>query len=248
MRYFVELAYNGTNYFGWQKQPQQISVQETIEKAFSTILRVPIAVTGCGRTDTGVHAKQYFLHFEFEAAFPKAFLSRINKVLPKDISIFRIFPVAADAHARFDAYHRAYEYHLSFVKNPFQQDTCYLYPYPQRPDMEKMQAAAQLLLEYQDFFPFCKSNTDVKTMVCDLKRAEWVMNADGKGMVFHIAANRFLRGMVRLIVGMTINVGLGKVNLEAVQEAMQQQTRLKKSWSVPPQGLFLKDILYYEQV
>lgn len=244
MRYFVELAYNGTHYFGWQRQPKQITVQEKIEHAFSTILRTQIAVMGCGRTDTGVHAMQYFLHFDMEGEFPKAFLSRINKFLPKDISIFRIFPVAADAHARFDAYHRAYEYHLTFIKNPFQQETSFLFPFPQRPDMDLMTAAAQLLLEYKEFFPFCKTNTDAKTMICDLKRAEWVLNEDGNGMVFHIAANRFLRGMVRLIVGMSLNVGTGKVTLEELKQAMDTQSRLKKSWSVPPQGLFLKDIKY----
>ena len=244
MRYFVELAYNGTHYCGWQRQPNQMTIQEKVEATFSMILRQPITVTGCGRTDTGVHAKQYFLHIEVEGEFPKAFLSRLNKVLPKDISIFRVFPVAAEAHARFDAYHRAYEYHLTFVKNPFQQETCFLFPYPKRPDFELMQAAANLLLGYDEFFPFCKTNTDVKTMICEMKRAEWVMDEDGNGMVFHIAANRFLRGMVRLIVGMTLNVGMGKITLEEVKTALETQTRLQKSWSVPPQGLFLKDIKY----
>lgn len=243
MRYFAKLAYNGTRFFGWQRQPDQISVQETIETAFSTILRTQIDIIGCGRTDTGVHARQYFIHFDFEGEFPKAFLRRINKFLSKDIVIYDIFEVKPEAHARFDAHHRAYEYHLIFEKNPFQTETAWLYPYPHAPSWELCQKAAQLLLNYEDFFPFCKSNTDVKTMKCELKRAEWVKISE-KHWVFHIAANRFLRGMVRLIVGMTLNVGLEKIQLEKVKKALEEQKRLEKSWSVPPEGLFLTEIRY----
>ena len=244
MRYFAELAYNGTHYFGWQRQPNQASVQEEIEKTLSTILRQPIEVTGCGRTDTGVHAKQYFLHFDFENTIPDALIQRINRFLPKDIAFFRIFPVSADAHARFDAYHRAYEYHLGLWKDPFGQYTNYYYPLGNQLDLKKLQAAASLLLEYSEFYPFCKSNTDVKTMECEMIRAEWMAMESKKKLVFHIAANRFLRGMVRLIVGMCLNVSLGKLSLEEVKDAMDHQKRLAKSLSVPPQGLYLADIRY----
>jgi tRNA pseudouridine38-40 synthase len=243
MRYFVELAYNGKAYFGWQRQPNAISVQQSIEEALSTILRSEITITGCGRTDTGVHAKQYFIHFDFEEKFPKGFLSRINKFLPQDIVFYNLFAVKPEAHARFDAYERSYEYHLSFQKTPFYPDTSYHFPFAEQLNFEKMQEANQLLLEYEEFFPFCKTNTDVKTMKCELSRAQWE-RPNEQSAVFHITANRFLRGMVRLIVGMNLNVGLGKTTLEELKTAMDNQSRLKKSLSVPPQGLFLTGIKY----
>lgn len=244
MRYFSELAYNGTNYFGWQKQPNQVSVQETIDHAFSTILRMPIEITGCGRTDTGVHASQYFIHFDFQGELPKGFLNRINKFLPKDISIKSIFEVQPEAHARFDAFHRSYEYHLDFHKNPFQINTTYYFPFSNQLDFEKMNQAAAVLLEFDEFFPFCKTNTDAKTMKCEMKRSEWILDEKSPKMVFHISANRFLRGMVRLIVGMCLNIGLDKISIAEVRKALETQTRLKKSLSVPPQGLFLTEIKY----
>ena len=244
MRHFVKLSYKGTNYFGWQRQPNQISVQGTLEKAFSTILNTDIAITGCGRTDTGVHAKDYILHFDFEGELPNAFLNRINKFLPKDIAIHNIFEVEKEKHARFDAIERSYEYHVIFEKNPFKIETAYHFPYPNSPDKEKMQRAAQLLLNYTEFAPFCKSKSDVKTMKCDLKRSEWILFEDENRMIYEVTANRFLRGMIRLIVGMCLNVGMGKLDLKSVQKAMENQTLLEKSWSVPPQGLFLKGIKY----
>jgi len=244
MRYFSKLAYNGTNYNGWQKQPNDPSVQEMIEAALFTIIRQEIAVVGCGRTDTGVHAKEYYLHFDLENGLPENFIYRLNKVLPKDISIEKIFEVHADAHARFDATNRSYEYHVVFNKNPFRQDTTYFFPFSKQLDFEKLQAAASLLLQYEEFYPFCKSNTDVKTMICEMTRAEWVLNEDKTGMIFYISANRFLRGMVRLIVGMCLNVGLGKITIEEVKAALEKQERFNKSHSVSPQGLFLMDIRY----
>lgn len=243
MRYFAELAYNGSKYVGWQRQPNGVSVQETIEDAFSTILNTEIEVVGCGRTDAGVHASRYVLHFDFDGAFPKAFVNRVNKFLPKDIAIFRIFEVAPEAHARFDAYERSYVYHITFEKNPFEIETAYYYGYPNQPDFDKMQAAAQLLLAYREFFPFCKSDHDAKTLVCELSRAEWERISD-KRVAFHITSNRFLRGMVRLIVGMCLNVGTGKVHLDEVKQALDSQTLLRKSTSAPPEGLFLSAVKY----
>lgn len=244
MRYFAELSYRGTNYYGWQRQPGQISIQETIESAISTILRTETPITGCGRTDTGVHAKQYFLHFDSESEIPGNLKHRLNKLLPTDISIKQILPVATDAHARFDAFERSYEYYLGFEKDPFSTDLVWQFPYAQKPDFEKMQQAASLLENYDHFYTFCKSNTDVKTMKCDLKRSTWVMAEDKHQFVFHITANRFLRGMVRLIVGMCVNVGLNKVKLDEVEQALETQTLLNKSLSVPPQGLYLTGIKY----
>lgn len=244
MRYFAELAYNGTSYFGWQRQPQQISVQEVIENALSTILNTPITVMGCGRTDTGVHAKQYYLHFDVNDELPQRFIGRINKFLPKDIAIFHFIRVPDDAHTRFDAFHRAYEYHINLRKNPFGQHTAYQFPFYAHLDVQKMQAATKLLLDYAEFAPFCKTNHDAKTMKCDLKRAEWIIDEAHYKMIFHIAANRFLRGMVRLIVGMSLRVGLGKIELTAVKKALDDQSPLKGSWSAPAQGLYLTDIRY----
>lgn len=244
MRYFAELAYKGTDFYGWQIQPEQISVQETLQDAFSTILRLPIEVVGCGRTDTGVHASQYYVHFDFAGEFPLHFLSRVNKFLPPSIAILRIFPVAEEAHARFDAYHRAYEYRMHFQKDPFKREISYYYPFSQWPELDKMQQAARLLLDYEDFFPFCKTHHDAQTYTCALKRSEWVAEADGLSLSYHIAANRFLRGMVRLIVGMCINVGTGKLELDTVRRAMDEQTRLERSASAPAEGLYLRDIRY----
>lgn len=244
MRYFAELAYNGTNYNGWQKQPNAPSVQATIENAFSTILGTGIEVTGCGRTDTGVHASQYFLHFDFDQAFPFKFLNRVNKFLPPDIVIRNIFEVKADTHARFDAVSRSYEYHLGFEKNPFEIKTSWFYPYAAKPDFELVQSAARLITEFEEFFPLCKTHTDAKTMACKLTRSEWILDEKTGGWVYHISANRFLRGMVRLIVGMCINVGLESLTLESVRESLIRQMPLEKSWSVPPHGLFLTKIKY----
>lgn len=244
MRYFVELAYKGTDFFGWQIQPDQISVQETLQEAFTTILRSQIEVVGCGRTDTGVHASQYFFHVDFSGEFPIHFLNRINKFLPPSIAILQIFPVAEDAHARFDAYHRAYEYRIHFQKDPFKLGISYFYPFPNRPELDKMQQAANLLLDYEDFFPFCKTHHDSQTYKCNLKQSEWIAEADGLSLSYHIAANRFLRGMVRLIVGMCINVGTGKLALDTVRRVLDEQIRLERSTSAPPEGLYLRDIRY----
>jgi tRNA pseudouridine38-40 synthase len=244
MRYFLELSYLGKNYNGWQIQPAAPSVQETIEKAIFTISREKVEITGCGRTDTGVHAKQYFAHVDLEHELPKSFLPRLNKILPQDISIHRIIEVSAEAHTRFDATHRAYEYHIEGRKNPFTQETAtFIYNFADL-DVEKMQVAAKLLLSYQHFAPFCKSNHDAKTMICHLSRSEWEWNAEEKKAIYHIAANRFLRGMVRLIVGMCLNVGSGKIPIADVKNALEKQTLLPKSASADPQGLFLTDIRY----
>jgi len=244
MRYFSELAYKGTNYSGWQRQPNAPSVQQAIEEAMATILGQPIEVVGCGRTDAGVHARQYFLHFDIEGDFPNEFLRRLNKLLPDDIAIRRIYEVKPEAHARFDAVRRSYEYHLVFDKSPFEAQTAWHFPFSEKLDFGKMQTAAALLLRYREFQPFCKSNTDVHTMECSMYHSEWDLDQNARRMVYHISANRFLRGMVRLIVGMSLNVGMGKVELEEVKDALDRQVLLKKSWSVPAEGLFLTEVNY----
>lgn len=210
----------------------------------SLLLGASVEITGCGRTDTGVHASQYFFHFDWADDFPKDFLRRLNQLLPHEIAVFRIFEVAAEAHARYDATHRAYTYYITYRKDPFGKDTRYFFPFYHQINFDLLQEAAALLLQYEHFYPFCKSNTDVKTMRCDLRRAEWILDEDNHLLLFHIAADRFLRGMVRLIVGMCLSVAIGQMSLEEVRQALDQQTRLRKSLSVPPEGLFLSEILY----
>ncbi len=243
-RFFAELSYLGTHYSGWQKQPGSTSVQEVVEQQLSKVLNTKTKVVGCGRTDAGVHASQYYLHFDYESETPEGFTGRLNRMLPADIAVKKIAEVSPTAHARFDATQRAYEYHLGFHKNPFTSDTVFHFPFAHQLDHEKMQEAATLLLEYEEFFPFCKSNSDVKTMKCDLQSAKWIFDSEKEVLVFYISADRFLRGMVRLIVGMCLNVGLSKLRLDKVKTALDNQTRLVNSYSVPPHGLFLTAIRY----
>ncbi len=244
MRYFSELAYNGTRFHGWQKQQNASSVQQEIEQAFSIILNEEIEVVGCGRTDTGVHASQYFMHFDFDGNFPEGFVKRVNKYLSNDIAIRSVFEVAPTAHARFDALKRSYEFNIVFEKTPFNAETAWHYYLAKTLNIKKLNEAASLLLQYKEFFPFCKTNNDAKTMECNISRSEWILDKKNGRLVFHISANRFLRGMVRLIVGMCINVALGKLSIEEVRHALESQTMLQKSWSVPGEGLFLSEVKY----
>ena len=243
-RFFAELAYNGSAYVGWQKQPGQSSVQGTIENALSTILNQPIEVLGCGRTDTGVHAKYFVLHFDYDGSFPHGFIRRLNKFLPPDICIYRISPVADQAHARFDATRRAYRYYITKEKDPFRQHTAYHFPFYDDLNPDLLQESAQLIRQYDHFFPFCKTNSDAKTMRCRIDACSWSTLPSQKELVFYISADRFLRGMVRLIVGMSLELAIGKTSLESVRKALDQQSRLERSWSVPPDGLFLTEVHY----
>lgn len=244
MRYFLTLSYLGTPFNGWQRQPNAPSVQETMEKALSTILRQPVEITGCGRTDTGVHARHYVAHFDAEGELPPTFLIGLNSLLPESIAIYSCKPVDARAHARYDAFERSYEYHLALRKDPFATGTAWFYPQHSRLDLNKMQQVADLLPQYAAFYPFCKTHSGVDSYACDLKRAVWEAHPEAHSLVFHITANRFLRGMVRLIVGACIQTGIGQLEVNDVREALDKQQALKKSLSVPPQGLFLTDVKY----
>jgi tRNA pseudouridine38-40 synthase len=245
MRYFVRLSYKGTAYFGWQRQPNQISVQEILEDCFSLVLRTNIEVVGCGRTDTGVHAKDYVLHFDSIYPVKEDFVYKCNKILPKDIVIHHIEKVAPESHARFDAISRSYVYYLTTVKDPFLIDTSWYYPYDDVTDWSLVQSAAKILLDYKEFFPFCKSNTDVHTMRCEVRVSHWEQDQSNPAIwCYHIEADRFLRGMIRLIVGMCLSVGRGQMDIDQVHYALQHQQRLSKSLSVPANGLFLRDIRY----
>ncbi|MBK8516946.1 MAG: tRNA pseudouridine(38-40) synthase TruA [Saprospiraceae bacterium] len=243
-RYFIRLSYCGTAYNGWQNQPHEgtITVQATIEKALSTYLRSSIDMVGCGRTDTGVHAKDYYAHFDVPHDLDDIplIVYRINKMLPGDIAVHLLIKVSDDAHARFDALSRSYEYHIHTLKSPFLINS-YYYPYRIK-DFGLLQQAADLISETDDFTTFCKLHSDVKTMICKITECTWTVIDDK--YVFRITADRFLRGMIRLIVGMCLNVSGGKLSIDEVRKAIQERARTGHDLSVPAVGLYLCDIRY----
>lgn len=241
MRYFIKFAYNGTNYHGWQSQPNAVTVQETIEKALSTILSGTIETIGAGRTDTGVHAKQMYAHFDYEGFFGiPQLVYKLNSYLPKDIAIQDLIPVHDDAHARFDAKSRTYEYHMHLTKDVFLTDLSWYYH--TELDIEMMNIAANEMLHYTDFECFSKVNTDVNTFNCAITHAHWELR--GSRLTFKITADRFLRNMVRAIVGTLINVGLHKTELTEFKQIIESRNRSKAGFSVPAHGLYLTHIEY----
>ncbi len=245
-RYFLELAYNGTRYNGFQIQPNEPSIQEAVQHALNIILKNPIEITGCGRTDTGVHAMQYFAHFDYEGQLPDNLIYSLNGLLKKDIAIYRCFQVSENAHARFDAISRSYVYFIDLDTNPFRQETAYYCAFAKKLDKNLVQESAALLLHYSDFETFCKSGTNVATNICHITHSEWIFGE--RSWEYRISANRFLRGMIRLIVGMCLNVGRGKITLEELKAALDNKLPLKQAWSVPASGLFLTDIIYPESI
>lgn len=244
MRYFLTLSYRGTHYAGWQIQPGDPSVQETLETALSTIFRQPVGVTGCGRTDAGVHARYYVAHADLPAPLPPSLLYSLNSLLPADIAVHAVLPMPDTAHARFDALERSYVYTITLRKDPFATETAWHLPKGDLLDLDRMQEAAALLLRYQQFFPFCKTHSGVEHYACALTASHWVAMPEEQRLEFHVSANRFLRGMVRLIVGACVQVGQGKLQVADIRRAMDAQAMLKKSWSVPPQGLALNGVKY----
>jgi len=258
-RFFIGLSYDGTAYHGWQIQPNAVTVMEHIDKALSTIFRQPVETVGCGRTDTGVHAKQFFAHFDVEEPIDHSPLSvaegaktidyglwamdkikSINAILPFDIAIKDIFPVGAAAHARFDATLRSYEYYIHFNKDPFKHGYSWLMR--DEPDIDLMNQGAKIIMEYTDFSCFSKSNTQVKTNNCKISKAEWI-KMDG-GMVFRISADRFLRNMVRAIVGTLLEVGTGKMTEGEFEEVIKSKKRTEAGQSVPAHALYLAQVGY----
>ena len=243
-RYFIELAYKGTDYHGWQIQPNAVTVQELLNKALSTLLRQPVETTGCGRTDTGVHATQFFAHMDLEESMvhgPWSMdLRGLNALLPHAVAVTRIIPVQANAHARFEATLRSYEYHIHFNKDPFKDGFSWLLR--DRPDVDLMNKAAEIMMSYTDFGCFSKSNTQVKTNNCKISRAVWVAGNDG--MVFHISADRFLRNMVRAIVGTLLMVGRGEIPPEDIKGIIESKNRSNAGTSVPACGLYLTEVKY----
>ena len=254
-RYFIYLSYNGANYCGWQKQPNGVSVQQKIEESLGILLRKPVSITGAGRTDAGVHARMMVAHFDGSTGSPSGEFAKpsgelvepvgelvepMNRLLPPDISIQKIVGVPSEAHARFDAVSRTYQYYISFQKDPFNYPFHYQLNRPLNFDW--MNEAAAVLFEYTDFTSFSKLHTDVKTNLCRIIQAEWTQNGDV--WVFTITADRFLRNMVRAIVGTLLDVGRGKLSIEGFREVIESKNRSRAGTSVPANALFLTNIQY----
>ncbi len=248
MRFFITLSYDGTRYHGWQIQPNGDSIQQRLQEALSTLLRQPIQVVGAGRTDTGVHAKMMVAHFDIaptqhplKGELESVLAYKLNKLLPSDIAVQDIRQVPDDMHARFSATSRTYHYFIHTYKNPFL--ATYSWQIPYKLDFQKMNQAAQVLLEYKDFTSFSKVNTDTKTNLCDMKEAFWEEVASGQWR-FTVTANRFLRNMVRAIVGTLVEVGRNKLSIEDVRRIIEAKDRCQAGDSVPAHALFLASIKY----
>lgn len=246
MRYFLKLAYNGAPFHGWQSQPNAVSVQQVIEEALSTIRRCKTPVLGAGRTDTGVNARVMYAHFDSDPIEDKRrFLLSMNRLCGPDIAIEDIIEVPAEAHARFDATEREYKYFVTFEKSPFLSS--FSWHSPTRLDVEAMNEAARLLTEVSDFTSFAKLHSDAKTNICDLRHAAWEKwdNPYGvDGIVFTIRADRFLRNMVRAVVGTLVDVGRGKLSIDGFRKIIESRDRCSAGTSMPPQALFLWNVKY----
>ena len=241
-RYFMSLSFKGTRYRGWQVQPNGLTVQEVLETTMSTFFRQKIVITGAGRTDTGVHASFYVAHFDTDSLpFPAGDLvEKLNRFLPSDIALFRIWQVEDGMHARFSAIRRTYRYYISRVKDPFMQETSYTCSWPL--DVAAMNEAAAQLIHFADFTSFSKLHTDVKTNNCRIFEAFW--REEGHQLVFTISADRFLRNMVRAIVGTLLEVGRGRLTPEGFADVIRKKDRGAAGTSAPAQGLFLVAVDY----
>jgi len=247
-RYLIEIAYHGGKYHGWQVQNNALTVQETVDAALSTLLRQTIRTLGCGRTDTGVHARQLFAHFDYSLSGergvlpePERMVKGLNAILPDDIAVKSFCHVNPDFHARFDAVSRAYEYHIHFGKDPFL--TSFSWQLRDVPDVERMNEAARIMMGYHDFSCFSKAHTQVMTNNCEIYSAEWKWLADGR-LVFYISANRFLRNMVRAIVGTLLEIGHHKRSVESIRDTIESKNRSVAGVSVPACGLYLTEVNY----
>ncbi len=242
MRYFIHFAYDGTNYHGWQIQPDANSVQEELQKALSVLLRHDVEIVGAGRTDAGVHARQMVAHFEWDGQLDcQQTAYRLGRMLPRDIAIYRMEPVADDMHARFSAVRRTYHYYLHTERDPFcRQYSCELH---YDLDFERMNEAGRILCTYEDFGAFCKSHSDVKTTLCKVSEAHWIQ-VDSTHWYFRISANRFLRNMVRAVVGTMIDVGRGRITLDDFRKIVEGKQRTQAGESMPAHALFLEEIEY----
>lgn len=239
-RYMIKLSYKGTNYHGWQIQPNATTVQGVVNKALSIILNSNIDTTGSGRTDTGVHAEVQVIHFDVANTLDDKFIYKLNGILPADIAVQEVKNVSTEFHARFDASSRAYQYRIKKIKDPFLQNSYYRFSYSL--DVQLMNRAASTLLNYSNFESFSKVKTDVKTFDCTITEAYWEQLGDL--LQFNIKANRFLRGMVRALVGTILDVGLKKITIEEFENIIKAKDRTKAGRAVPPEGLFLTEVNY----
>ncbi|AQG82357.1 tRNA pseudouridine(38-40) synthase TruA [Spirosoma montaniterrae] len=245
MRYFLELAYRGTNYHGWQRQPNGLSVQEVLETAFSTVLRETIVIVGSGRTDAGVHAGQQYAHFETDVLLPTHLLRSVNRIIPNDIVVFDCFPVGPRDHARYTATYRYYQYSIIRRKDPFRDGLACVFFLPL--DVDRMNDAADKLRQYTDFKSFSKVKTDVRTFNCRIDFAYWEVKPNGE-LMFHIRADRFLRGMVRAIVGTLMMVGQGRMTVADFERIIQTRDRQAAGRAAPAEGLSLVEVGYPDAV
>jgi tRNA pseudouridine38-40 synthase len=246
-RYFLELSFKGTNYHGWQAQPNAISVQAEVEKALQVILREDIKITGAGRTDTGVHAGFYVAHFDTNDPLPLSgsnLVYKLNAILGRDIAIKDVYNVKPEAHARYSALSRTYHYTICQEKDPFNHEFAWYYSLPL--DIELMNQAAVILFDYSDYTSFSKLHSDTRTNVCEIFKARWVR--DGKQVIFVISANRFLRNMVRSIVGTMVDIGRGKLDLSDFRRIIEAKNRNLAGFSAPAHGLMLHEILYTDTI
>jgi tRNA pseudouridine38-40 synthase len=239
-RYFLELAYHGKNYAGFQIQDNAHTVQAEVEKALEVFFKQKFDLTGSSRTDTGVHALQNFFHFDTDIQIDKKSIYNLNAILPADIVIKNISLVNKNAHCRFDAISREYKYFIYLTKNPFLLDRAYYFPYPL--DIDKLNETATIITQFTDFSSFSKRNTQVKTFICQVTKSEWV--AEGDCLVYTVKANRFLRGMVRGLVGTMLQAGRGKINTAEFKSIIESGDCSKADFSVPGHGLFLVNVEY----
>lgn len=239
-RYFLELSYKGTAYSGFQVQENAETIQAVVERALKTLYREDFALTGSSRTDAGVHARQNYFHFDTDTAITSRQLYNLNAILPSDIAVEGIYPVPDTAHCRFDAVAREYKYYIHQSKNPFLTDRAWLYPFPL--DMEKLQEAAAVLKDYRDFTSFSKRNTQVNNFNCNIMYSEW--SVEGEMLVYQVRANRFLRGMVRGLVGTMLKVGRGKTTMQAFKNVIESKDCRLADFSTPAHGLFLHRVYY----
>lgn len=243
-RYFLEVAYKGTNYSGFQIQENAHSVQAEVEKALGIFFRQKVELTGSSRTDAGVHALQNYFHFDFEGVIDPRKLYNINAILPRDVVLKSIFPVGEEDHCRFDALSREYRYYIYRRKDPFLDDRAYFFPY--KLDRAQLEAAAAIIPRYTDFTSFSKRNTQVKTFICAIRESRWI--AENDCLVYQVMANRFLRGMVRGLVGTMLQVGRGKLTLEQFEEILHRRDNRHADFSVPGHGLFLLRVYFPDSI
>jgi tRNA pseudouridine38-40 synthase len=240
MRYIAEISYDGSSFHGWQRQDNALTIQEELEKSLEPLVGKPTKIHGCGRTDTGVHAEQYFFHFDAALSKPENCVYSLNQIVDRAIAIKNIWQIYEGTHARFDAQSRSYRYNIHHQKDPFLQKTSWFFQ--RNLDVDKMNSACEVLLNYNDFGAFCKSNADNKTNLCSVYKAEWIR--EGHQLFFDIDANRFLRNMVRAIVGTMLEIGIGNMNLDQFIAVIESKDRQEAGFSVPAHGLFLKKVNY----